>query len=894
MPKKPSTSAATAHDILRGQSVEPRELLELAKELKREKEFGLARRLLARARLEPSLNDDAALRLKVYQESALCTYKDPDLQADARLDRALDILRQSCEDINKTENQETLGLIGAIYKRKWELDNQTQQLERALNYYLRGYQPDRDKPPHPIDDQGYTGINAAFVLDLLAHQELEEAKKANFKSEIAQQRREQAKQIRQDIANQVAPLVDQESTNWLQGKWWFYATVAEAYFGIGDYEKAIGWLERGEHDANERGIPIAPWEYESTARQLAWLARIQDRAENAAGVPASDATERALDALARFFGDQEIKSAYVGKVGLGLSGGGFRASLFHIGVLARLAELDVLHRVETLSCVSGGSIVGAHYYLEVRKLLESKPDSKITRQDYIDIVDRVRKDFLAGVQKNIRVRVVANPFINLKMFFTAKYSRTMRAGDLYESEIFSRVKDGAGNEERWLNKLFVCPMGEDGKAMEDFRPQRDNWRRQAKVPNLILNTAVLNTGHNWQFTASWMGEPPANIDDQIDGNDRLRRLYYEGDDTPKAYSEVRLGHAVAASACVPGLFEPLAMTDLYPDRIVRMVDGGVCDNQGVGSLLEQDCTVVLVSDGSGQMESVNSPGNGPLGVLLRSNTMLMARVRVAQYHELSARKRASLLRGLMFVHLKDDLDVDPVDWIGCLDKFEASDDSRPAYRRGPLTRYGIAKDLQRLIAGIRTDLDSFTDVEAFALMTSGYRMTEHEFKFSKCVDGFPEPADQYDWGFLAVEDGMKGSGAQYEYMKKQLSASGMLAFKIWTLSTPLKVTSWLLAIGTIAFAIWAWFHWAQIILLHVTVKKLGVFIALTIAGMIGTYILGKTVMRVVQWRDTLTLVILGLLSSVLGWFAANLHLAIFDRMFLRQGSLDKFRNSIGK
>ena len=29
-----------------------------------------------------------------------------------------------------------------------------------------------------------------------------------------------------------------------------------------------------------------------------------------------------------------------GKVGLALSGGGFRASLFHLGVLARLAELD--------------------------------------------------------------------------------------------------------------------------------------------------------------------------------------------------------------------------------------------------------------------------------------------------------------------------------------------------------------------------------------------------------------------------------------------------------------------------------------------------------------------------------------------------------------------------
>ena len=244
----------------------------------------------------------------------------------------------------------------------------------------------------------------------------------------------------------------------------------------------------------------------------------------------------------------------------------------------------------------------------------------------------------------------------------------------------------------------------------------------------------------------------------------------------------------------------------------------------------------------------------------------------------------------MFVHLKDDLNVDPVDWIGCLDPYDASADSRPAYRRGPLTSYGIAKDIQRLLAGVRTDLDSFTDVEAFALMTSAYRMTEHEFRESKCVEGLTEPEDPYPWDFLAVEDGMKGGGTKYDYLKKQLAVSGMLAFKIWKLSTPLKVTSWLLAIGAIAFAIWSWFHWARLTLLHLTVWRVGVFIALTIAGFIGTYVLGKTLMRVVRWRDTLTLVALGLVSSFLGWAVANLHLVVFDRMFLRQGSLDRFRS----
>jgi len=56
-----------------------------------------------------------------------------------------------------------------------------------------------------------------------------------------------------------------------------------------------------------------------------------------------------------------MKSSSERKVGLGLSGGGFRASFFHLGVLARLAEVDALRDVQVLSSVSGGSIVGAHF-----------------------------------------------------------------------------------------------------------------------------------------------------------------------------------------------------------------------------------------------------------------------------------------------------------------------------------------------------------------------------------------------------------------------------------------------------------------------------------------------------------------------------------------------------
>ena len=145
-------------------------------------------------------------------------------------------------------------------------------------------------------------------------------------------------------------------------------------------------------------------------------------------------------------------------------------------MLARLAELDVLRHVEVLSCVSGGSIVGAHYYLQVRNLLQSKSDSEVTRDDYVRIVRELETEFLAGVQRNIRMRVVAHPLSNLRTAFLRGSTRTAHAGELFESEIFARVGDGQGSRPRWLNDLMVRPHG----AREDFSPKLDNWRRAAR------------------------------------------------------------------------------------------------------------------------------------------------------------------------------------------------------------------------------------------------------------------------------------------------------------------------------------------------------------------------------------------------------------------------------
>ena len=54
--------------------------------------------------------------------------------------------------------------------------------------------------------------------------------------------------------------------------------------------------------------------------------------------------------------------------GLALSGGGFRAALFHIGSLWRLNEMGWLKKIAEITSVSGGSITAAYLGLKWKYL----------------------------------------------------------------------------------------------------------------------------------------------------------------------------------------------------------------------------------------------------------------------------------------------------------------------------------------------------------------------------------------------------------------------------------------------------------------------------------------------------------------------------------------------
>jgi NTE family protein len=78
------------------------------------------------------------------------------------------------------------------------------------------------------------------------------------------------------------------------------------------------------------------------------------------------------------------------QIALLLSGGGFRAALFHLGAMRRLHHLGVLARVTTISSVSGGSIIAATYC----RMLLDRPFR----------FDEFEKRLVDGIKSNVRFR----------------------------------------------------------------------------------------------------------------------------------------------------------------------------------------------------------------------------------------------------------------------------------------------------------------------------------------------------------------------------------------------------------------------------------------------------------------------------------------------------------
>jgi predicted acylesterase/phospholipase RssA len=461
------------------------------------------------------------------------------------------------------------------------------------------------------------------------------------------------------------------------------------------------------------------------------------------------------------------------KLGLALSGGGHRAAFFHIGVLARLAELGRLRGIEVISTVSGGSMVGAAYYLYVKKLLETKPNNAITDGDYIEIVKKLEAHYRQAMAKNLRGLALANYFKNYKLVLP-NYSRTNRIAEVLEKEFYRPIIGGSGPID--LGSLRIEPLDDAGNKLEDFDPTKQQLKTAA-VPILLLNATTLNTGHSFRFEATWIGEPELASVREADVDKNTRFVRWKRNNLPASQRKT-LGIAVASSGCFPGGLAPVAIKGLYgklltdPNKswpfVLKLVDGGVRDNQGIDALLDppSECKRLIVSDGSAQLNEQQDPGTRLPALLPR----------VASIEGKESREQR-ILRAyaecghdhIAFVHLLSGIRpvmIKPLDGTG-------PDPTLPP-QPPPV---GISPFTEVLLAQARTDLDAFSDLEASALMQTGYLLANAELEGPEAANilAGASPAEVQTWRFQIVDPLL--SAPLTADLKRHLQVAHMQFFK---------------------------------------------------------------------------------------------------------------------
>lgn len=111
------------------------------------------------------------------------------------------------------------------------------------------------------------------------------------------------------------------------------------------------------------------------------------------------------------------------RIGLALSGGGFRAAAFHLGVFKKLHELGLLWKIDLLTCVSGGSIAGGFLALNWGK------DDAIERlEEYLGSSSVAVSSVIAGI---------LDPFSGRLDKLAKSYER-----DLFGKKKLDTLKDG--------------------------------------------------------------------------------------------------------------------------------------------------------------------------------------------------------------------------------------------------------------------------------------------------------------------------------------------------------------------------------------------------------------------------------------------------------------------
>ncbi len=180
----------------------------------------------------------------VIQQLALATYKSRQPTPETALSDARNLLMAL--NPATTNDPETLGLWGAIYKRLWEIKHLEADLNESIDAYSRGFQLKQDY---------YNGINLAFLLDLRALRTL----KAGLRDEGITDSI-LAKRIRREVIKYTEPLLATDFGD--DKRYWILATLWEASAGLGDTLASEKWAVQA------RALKMAEWMTDTTEKQI--------------------------------------------------------------------------------------------------------------------------------------------------------------------------------------------------------------------------------------------------------------------------------------------------------------------------------------------------------------------------------------------------------------------------------------------------------------------------------------------------------------------------------------------------------------------------------------------------------------------------------------------------
>jgi NTE family protein len=232
-------------------------------------------------------------------------------------------------------------------------------------------------------------------------------------------------------------------------------------------------------------------------------------------------------------------------VGLALSGGGFRAMLFHAGALWRLNQSGVLENLDRISSVSGGSIISGLLGLRWKDL-----------------------DFVEGVARRYEDLVVA-PVMDFASE-TIDVGSILR-GVLLPGSVSSRV---SSRYRQLYGKTTLQDLPGDGEG-----------------PRFVINATNLQSGVLWRFTRPYMADykvgmvrdPKVSLSDAVAASSAF----------PPFLSPFTLKVKKSAFTAES---KSWSLAKRLQGKKVTLSDGGVYDNLGLQTVFDRYQTV-LVSDG---------------------------------------------------------------------------------------------------------------------------------------------------------------------------------------------------------------------------------------------------------------------------------------------------------